>query len=67
MIDSHEKHNMYPNFRATPLKIPLNDQQHFGLNKINKIKNSFVAEIKGRELMSKRLKYIASFGYFDKS
>ena len=38
------------------------------LNKINKIKDYFVAEIKERELMSKRFKkYIASFDYFDKS
>ena len=44
------------------------DKQHFRLNKINKIKNYFVAEIRERELMSKRLsKYIPSFNYFDKS
>ena len=47
---------------------PLNDQQQFRLNKINEIKDYFVAEIKERKLMSKRLsKYIASFDYFDKS
>ena len=35
------------------------------LNKINEIENYFIAEIKERELMSKRLsKYIASFDYF---
>ena len=46
----------------------LNDQQQFRLNKINETKYYFVAEIKERELMSKRLsKYIASFDYFDKS
>ena len=68
MVDSHETHNMYPNLSETPLNIPLNDQQHFRLNKINEIKDYFVAEIKERELMSKRLsKYIASFDYFDKS
>ena len=40
----------------------------FRLNKINEIENYFIAEIKERELMSKRLsKYIASFDYFDKS
>ena len=45
----------------------LNNQQ-FRLNKINEIENYFIAEIKERELMSKRLgKYIASFDYFDKS
>ena len=45
----------------------LNNQQ-FRLNKINEIKDYFIAEVKERELMSKRLsKYIASFDYFDKS
>ena len=48
MIDSHETLYMYPN-----LNIPLNDQQHFRQNKINGIKDYFVAEIKERELMSK--------------
>ena len=57
--NSYETHNIYRN---------LHDQQQFRLNKTNKIKNFFVAEIKERELMSKRLsKYIASFDYFDKS
>ena len=55
---------MYPNLSATPL----NDQQQFRLNKINEIKDYFIAKIKERELMSKRLsKYVASFDYFDKS
>ena len=59
----HEKPNMYPN-----LSVTLSNEQPFGLNKINEIKNHYVAEIKERELMSKRLsKYIASFDYFDKS
>ena len=55
---------MYPNL-STPLNVPLsaillNDEQHFRLNKINEIKYYFVAEIKERELMSKRpSKYIA--------
>ena len=57
--NSYETHNIYRN---------LHDQQQFRLNKTNKIKNYFVAEIKERELMSKRLsKYIASFDYFGKS
>ena len=55
---------MYPNLNATSPS----DQQQFRLNKINKIKNYFVAEIKERELMSKRpSKYIASFDYFNNS
>ena len=62
----HEKPNRYPNLSATLL----NDQQQFRLNKINEIKDYFVAKIKEREPMSKRLclkNYIASFDYFDKS
>ena len=59
MADSHETTNMYPSLSATPLNVPLsetqlNDQQHSRLNKINGIKDYFVAEIKERELMSKR-------------
>ena len=54
---------MYLNLSATP-----SNEQQFRLNKINEIKDYFVAEIKERELMSKILsKYIASFDYFDKS
>ena len=59
----HETPNMYPNLIATSL----NDQQQFRLNKSNEIRDYFVAEIKERELMSKRLsKYIVSFDYFGK-
>ena len=51
--------NMYPNIS--------NDQQ-FRLNKINEIKDYFIAEIRERELISKNLsKYIASFDYLGKS
>ena len=54
---------IYPNLSTTP-----SNEQQLRLNKINEIKDYFVAEIKERELMSKRLsKYIASFDYFDKS
>ena len=56
-------HNMYPNLGTN-----LSNDQQFRLKKMNEIKDYFVAEIKERELMSKRLsKYIASFDYFDKS
>ena len=57
--NSHETHDIYPN---------LHDQQQLRVNKINEIKDYFVAEIKERKLMSKRTneqKYIASFDYFD--
>ena len=67
MVDSHDTTNMYPNLSAPP-NIPLNDQQHFRINKVNEVKDHFVAENKERELMSKRLsKYIVSFDHFDKS
>ena len=57
--DFHKTPNIYPNIS--------NDQQ-FRLNKINEIKDYFIAEIRERELMSKNLsKYIASFDYLDKS
>ena len=56
-------HNIYPNLSANTT-----NEQQFRLNKINEIKDYFIAEIKERELMSKRVgKYIAIFGYFDKS
>ena len=45
----------------------LNNQQ-FRLNKISEIEDYFIAKIKERELMSKKLsKYISFFDYFDKS
>ena len=38
----------------------LTDQQHFRLSKIYKVKDYFIAEIRERELMSKKIaKYIA--------
>ena len=72
MDNFNETLNMYPNL-SVPLNVPLiatllNNEQHFRLNKINEIKDYFVAEIKEIELMSKRLsKDTASFEYFDKS
>ena len=55
---------MYPNLSGNPSS----NQKQFGLKKVNEIKDYFVADIKERKLMSKRLsKYIAFFYYFDKS
>ena len=63
MFKMAETNNIYPNLSPT-----LSNNQQFRLNRINEIRDYFVAEIKERELMSKRLsKYIASFDYFDKS
>ena len=59
----HETPNMYPNLSES-----ISNDQQFRLNKINEIKDYFIAEIRERELMSKNLsKYIASFEYLDKS
>ena len=56
-------HNIYPNLSANT-----SNKQQFRLNKINEVKDYFIAEIKTRELMSKILSnYIASFDYFNKS
>ena len=59
--DSHETSHMYPNLTGNLSS----NQQQFGLKNVNEIKDYFVADIKERELMSKRLsKYIASFYFF---
>ena len=61
MFKMAETNNVYPNLRNE-------QEQQFRLNKINKIRDYFVTEIKERELMSKRLsKYVAFFDYLDKS
>ena len=66
--DFHETPNMYPNLNVVPLNENISNDQQFRLNKINEIKDYFIAEIRERELMSKNLsKYIASFDYLDKS
>ena len=55
--------NLYPN-----LFNEQEQQQQFRLHKINEIKDYLIAEIKERELISKKLsKYIAFYYYFDKS
>ena len=54
---SYETNNIYPNLCLT-----LSDNQQFKLNRINEIRDCFVAEIKERELVRKRLsKYVAFF------
>ena len=51
--------SVYPN---------LDCKTYFRLNRINEIKDYFIAGISGRELMSKGFsKYIAAFDYFDKA
>ena len=53
---------------AIPLNANVSNEQQSRLNKINEIKDYFLAEIRERELISKNIsKYIASLDYFDKS
>ena len=67
-FSSHETHNI-PKFGLSSIACSLTEwSKQFRINKINEIKDYFVADIKERELISKRLsKCIASFDYFDKS
>ena len=63
MDDFNKESDIYPNLYA----IPSNEKQS-RLNKINEIKEYFLAEIRERELISENLsKYIASLDYFDKA
>ena len=63
MNDFNKTPNIYPNLTAN-----ISNEQQFRLNKINEIKDYFLAEIRERELISKNIsKYIASLDYFDKS
>ena len=55
MTETNNNVSMYPN-----LSLNLSREQQFRLNKINEIRYYFVAKIKERESMSKRIrKYIA--------
>ena len=47
---SYETNSIYSNLNPT-----LSNNQQFRLNRINEIRDYFVAEIKERQLMSKRL------------
>ena len=63
MDDFNKTQNVYPNLGVAPW-----NEQQLRLNKINEIKDYFLREIRGREIISKNLsKYIAPLDYFDKS
>ena len=63
MDDFNKTPNIYPNLATN-----ISNEQQFRLNKINEIKDYFLAEIRQRELISKNIsKYISSLDYFDKS
>ena len=57
--DFHETPNIYLSLSAN-----ISNEQQFRINKINEIKDYFLAEIREIELISK--KYVASLDYFDK-
>ena len=68
MDDFNKTPNINPNLNAIPLNAIISNEQQLRLNKINEIKDYFLAEIRERELISKYFgKYIASLDYFDKS
>ena len=60
--------NSIESIKHNPIDTSNRNNLQFRLNKISKIEDCFIAEIKERDLMSKRLsKYISFFDYFDKS
>ena len=66
--DNNNNNNKIVECNSSIIYPNLNDQQQFRLNKISEVRDCFIAEIRERELISKRLsKCIASFDYFDKS
>ena len=65
MDDFSKTPNIYPNLTAN-----ISNEQQIRLNKINEIKDYFLAEIRERELIRKNIgniSNIASLDYFDKS
>ena len=63
MNDYNKAQNIQPNLTGN-----ISNEQQFRLNKINEIKDYFLAEIREREFTSKNIsKYFASIDYFDKS
>ena len=58
MDDFSKTPNIYPNLSAN-----ISNEQEFRLNKINEIKDYFLAEIRERELISKNI----ALHYFGKS
>ena len=68
MIENNSvKCNSIESIEHNSITSNINNQQ-FRLNKISEIEDYFIAEIKERELINKKLsKYISFFDYFDKS
>ena len=54
MDDFNKTRNTYPNLNAISLSENISNEQQFRLNKINEIKNYFLAEIIERKLISNK-------------
>ena len=55
MDDFNKKPNIYPNLTVIPVNVNISNEQQFRLNKINEIKDFILAEIRERELISKKI------------
>ena len=69
MVESNSiERNSIESIEHNSIDIILLSNQQFRLNKISEIEDYFIAEIKERGLISKKLsKYISFYDYFDKS
>ena len=55
MDDFNKTPNIYPNLNVIPVNVNISKEQQFRLNKINEIKDFILAEIRERELISKKI------------
>ena len=68
MDDFNKTPNIYLNLSAALLNAISSNEQQFRINKINEVKDYFLAQVRERELTSRKIsKYIVSLDYFDKS
>ena len=68
MDDFNKTPNIYLNLSAALLNAISSNEQQFRINKINEVKDYFLAQVRERELTSRKIsKYIVSLNYFDKS
>ena len=68
MDDFNKTPNIYPNLSAALLNAISSNEQQFRINKINEVKDYFLAQVRERELTRRKIsKYIVSLDYFDKS
>ena len=68
MDDFNKTPKIYLNLSAALLNAISSNEQQFRINKINEVKDYFLAQVRERELTSRKIsKYIVSLDYFDKS